>query len=118
MLLEEKYSEIPNLSKTAVKPLTTGVIKSDIITDNIDIKKNTGCLNSVGIVISNASAKWKDIQACNTLENINLNIIPGRLVAIIGPVGAGKVYKIIMNNYFYIYLNNCKINDYRVHYYK
>lgn len=100
MLLGEKDSEIPNLSKSAVKPLTIGVIKSDIITDNIDIKKNTGCLNSFGIVISNASAKWTDVQACNTLENINLNIIPGRLVAIIGPVGAGKVHKIIMNKLF------------------
>lgn len=102
MLLEEKDSKIPNLSKSAVKPLTIGVIKSDIITDNIDIKKNTECLNSFGIVISNASAKWTDIQACNTLENINLNIIPGRLVAIIGPVGAGKVHKIIMNKLFYL----------------
>ncbi|XP_008187158.1 probable multidrug resistance-associated protein lethal(2)03659 isoform X2 [Acyrthosiphon pisum] len=89
MLLEEKDSKIPNLSTSAVKPLTIGVIKSDINTDNLDIKKNP-CSNGFGIVFSNASAKWTDIQTCNTLENINLNIIPGRLVAIIGPVGSGK----------------------------
>lgn len=45
-----------------------------------------------GIVMSNASAKWTDGQIDNTLENINLTVTPGRLVAIIGPVGAGKVY--------------------------
>jgi len=42
--------------------------------------------------MSNASAKWTDGQIDNTLENINLTVTPGRLVAIIGPVGAGKVY--------------------------
>jgi len=44
--------------------------------------------------MSNASAKWTDAQIENTLENINLTVTPGRLVAIIGPVGAGKVYLI------------------------
>jgi len=48
--------------------------------------------NNFGIVISNASAKWTDAQIDNTLENINLTVTPGRLVVIIGPVGAGKVY--------------------------
>lgn len=48
-------------------------------------------LNDLGIVISNATAKWTDSQTENSLENINLTVIPGRLVAIIGPVGSGKV---------------------------
>ncbi|XP_025204473.1 probable multidrug resistance-associated protein lethal(2)03659 isoform X2 [Melanaphis sacchari] len=89
MLLEEKDSEIPNILKSA-KPLKIEAIESDNITDNIDVKKNTKSLNGVSIVISNATAKWTDNQTSNTLENINLNIIPGSLVAIIGPVGAGK----------------------------
>lgn len=93
MLLEEKDSKIPNLSKSTVDPLTINVVESDINTENINIKEKTGCLNSVGIVISNASAKWTAVQTCNTLVNINLNITPGQLVAIIGPVGAGKVQK-------------------------
>jgi ATP-binding cassette subfamily C (CFTR/MRP) protein 4 len=46
----------------------------------------------LGIVISNATAKWTDAQTENSLENINLNVRPGRLVAVIGPVGSGKVY--------------------------
>lgn len=101
MLLEEKDSKIANLSKLAVKPLITKVTESHINTDNIDIKINSECLNSFGIVISNASAKWTNTQTCNTLKNINLNIKPGRLVAIIGPVGAGKVHKICINDYLY-----------------
>jgi len=43
------------------------------------------------IVVSNATAKWSDTQIDYTLDNINLTVKPGRLVAIIGPVGAGKV---------------------------
>ncbi|XP_026807567.1 probable multidrug resistance-associated protein lethal(2)03659 isoform X2 [Rhopalosiphum maidis] len=92
MLLEEKDSDIPNLSKS-VKPLTIGVLespKSDVITDNIDVEKNAIYLNNFSIFISNATAKWTDNKTCNTLENINVNIMPGSLVAIIGPVGAGK----------------------------
>lgn len=44
-----------------------------------------------GIVISNATAKWAVDQSENSLENINLTVGPGQLVAITGPVGAGKV---------------------------
>jgi len=42
-------------------------------------------------VVSNVTARWTDSQTDNTLENINLTVRAGRLVAIIGPVGAGKV---------------------------
>jgi len=49
-------------------------------------------LKSFDIVISNATAKWKNNLILNSLENINLNVRSGQLVAIIGPVGAGKVY--------------------------
>lgn len=98
MLLDEKNCKISNLSES-VKPLTIGVIESDIVKDNIDVKTKTERLiNMLGIVISNATAKWTDIHTINTLENINLNIVPGRLVAVIGPVGAGKVNKIYINN--------------------
>lgn len=45
----------------------------------------------LGLYISNASAKWTDTQEDNSLKNINLTVRPGKLVAIIGPVGAGKV---------------------------
>lgn len=48
-------------------------------------------MGNFGIVISNATAKWTDDQNENSLENINLTVGAGRLVAITGPVGAGKV---------------------------
>lgn len=65
-------------------------MSNDIINENDTAVK----LSNFGIVMSNASAKWTDAQIDNTLENINLTVKPGRLVAIIGPVGAGKVYLI------------------------
>jgi len=71
------------------------LIADDHITNNSnDIENNKeydNSLNSHGIVILNTSAKWTDVQTNNTLENINLTINSGSLVAIIGPVGAGKV---------------------------
>jgi len=67
------------------------------VTNNINGNLNdTEQLSNFGIVISNATAKWSDTQTDNTLENINLIVKPGRLAAIIGPVGAGKVQLIII----------------------
>lgn len=43
------------------------------------------------IVISNATAKWSQDQTENTLNDIGLTVEPGRLAAIIGSVGSGKV---------------------------
>lgn len=90
MLYEEKDDHAVNLSKIN-KTMT-----NDIETDSIDneIYKSlsmTQRTKPFGIIISNATAKWTSSQTENTLENINLNVKPGRLVAIIGPVGAGKV---------------------------
>lgn len=48
-------------------------------------------VNDFDIEISRATAKWTDNHITNSLENINLKVNPGRLVAIIGPVGSGKV---------------------------
>jgi len=72
------------------------VIKSLIADDKIknDYKKfenETELDGDNGIVILNVSAKWMDDQISNTLEKINLTVRPGRLLAIIGSVGAGKV---------------------------
>ncbi|KAI9582553.1 probable multidrug resistance-associated protein lethal(2)03659 [Glossina fuscipes] len=45
---------------------------------------------SSGVLIENLSAKWDTNSSENTLQTINLHIKPKRLVAVIGPVGAGK----------------------------
>jgi len=55
-------------------------------------KEDMDRLGNFGIDVLNASAKWVLNQPDNSLNNINLTVRPERLVAIIGPVGAGKVY--------------------------
>ncbi|XP_057661013.1 probable multidrug resistance-associated protein lethal(2)03659 isoform X1 [Diorhabda carinulata] len=49
-------------------------------------KKN----KSVGVYLENASAKWGSSQDENTISNINFNVGPQQLVAIVGAVGSGK----------------------------
>ncbi|KYN28544.1 hypothetical protein ALC57_02034, partial [Trachymyrmex cornetzi] len=42
------------------------------------------------ISIKNGSAKWQGYERENTLHNININVRPNELIAIVGQVGAGK----------------------------
>lgn len=42
------------------------------------------------ISIENGSAKWLDYEREDTLQNINMKVRPGELIAIVGQVGAGK----------------------------
>lgn len=46
--------------------------------------------NEKGIFLRNASAKWIKNFTENTLNTITMCVKPGRLTAVIGPVGAGK----------------------------
>ncbi|CAG9840903.1 unnamed protein product [Diabrotica balteata] len=43
-----------------------------------------------GIHLKNASAKWLKSSPENNLEKINMEVTPGNVVAIVGPVGSGK----------------------------
>jgi len=75
-------------------------IVDDQIANNFnDFENKTESVKSHGIVVLNTSAKWTDVQNNNTLENINLTVKSGHLVAVIGPIGAGKVILIK----FYLY---------------
>lgn len=70
----------------------THITNHNIAIHSKDLTKNITEFNDTnGIVILNASAKWTDDQTYNTLEKINLTVRPRGLVAVIGPVGAGKV---------------------------
>jgi len=91
-LYEEKDSQVANRSKAekAANGVKRSIVINDQVTPNIQNDINEQ-LNDLGIVVSNVTAKWTDAQTENSLENINLTVSPGRLVAIIGPVGAGKV---------------------------
>jgi len=42
------------------------------------------------ISIENANAKWLEDEKEETLQNINIKVRPGELIAIVGQVGAGK----------------------------
>ncbi|XP_066155396.1 probable multidrug resistance-associated protein lethal(2)03659 [Euwallacea fornicatus] len=42
------------------------------------------------VVLKNVCAKWSEEAIENTLENISLSITSNQLVAVVGPVGAGK----------------------------
>jgi len=57
----------------------------------INYENGTEQLSHFGVTFINVSVKWTASQTNNTLENIHLIIKPNRLVAIVGPVGAGKV---------------------------
>ena len=54
------------------------------IVTNDDNKNDTVTLEKV-------TGKWNKDENEDTLANINLNLKSGQLVAIIGPVGSGKV---------------------------
>ncbi|XP_054272885.1 probable multidrug resistance-associated protein lethal(2)03659 [Macrosteles quadrilineatus] len=43
-----------------------------------------------GITVTNAMARWTPEVADDSLSHINLRVVPGKLTAIIGPVGSGK----------------------------
>jgi len=110
MLYEEKDSQVANRSKAdkAANNIRKPIIINDNITLNIDDNQDGNeYSNDLGIVVSNVTAKWTDAQTENSLENINLTVKPGRLVAIIGPVGAGKVTETIKNN---------KLNNINLHF--
>ncbi|GLV39331.1 uncharacterized protein CBL_20420 [Carabus blaptoides fortunei] len=52
---------------------------------NNDDKKDTYSLR-----LDNLSAKWNEASSEPTLSNVNLTVEKGKLIGIIGPVGAGK----------------------------
>ena len=57
------------------------------------------------VKMENIEGKWNQEETEKTLKNINLELKPGQLVAVIGPVGSGKVgincwiYRLILNKF-------------------
>ncbi|CAI6363623.1 unnamed protein product [Macrosiphum euphorbiae] len=94
LLLGEK-DQISKCSSKSDTSVENDVIQSLIVDDDItnnskDFKNNTKLDDDFSIVILNATAKWANDQNSNTLEKINLIARTGRLLAVIGSVGAGK----------------------------
>ncbi|XP_060872288.1 probable multidrug resistance-associated protein lethal(2)03659 isoform X2 [Metopolophium dirhodum] len=93
LMLEELDYQIPNSCSNSDKSIEDNVEQTtfdNIANNSKSFENNTEFVNSHDIVISKAFAKWLENQDSNTLENINLTVSPGRLVAVIGPVGSGK----------------------------
>lgn len=91
-MCEEKHKQQSINRKKTINEFEKSIDGSSMVSnDNNSNENGTEQLRNFSIVISNATAKWSYTQTDNTLENIYLTVIPGRLAAIIGPVGAGKV---------------------------
>lgn len=86
LLCDEKDHK-PSISS---KPENTATDCVKMSTINHD-KSENGKIDHASLVISNATAKWIYDQPDNSLNDISLTVKPGRLIAIIGSVGSGKV---------------------------
>jgi len=71
------------------------------LNENIPLTQSSSTITDTSILMKNVSASWTTTKIVNTLHNINIQIKDKKLYAIIGPVGAGKVYLL---NTFYIYM--------------
>lgn len=60
--------------------------------DLVDQKGDYKIVNepNYSVSIENGNAKWLDYEREDTLQNINLKVHPGELIAIVGQVGSGK----------------------------
>uniref|UniRef100_A0A1L8DV41 Putative peptide exporter abc superfamily protein n=2 Tax=Nyssomyia neivai TaxID=330878 RepID=A0A1L8DV41_9DIPT len=83
--------KVPNSTQSTI---TKGSIEDMKYIDSheslADVGKGNGIVNPVGITIKELVAKWDPLVAENTLQDVSLQIKQATLMAIIGPVGAGK----------------------------
>lgn len=84
-----KFLMYDETSLAITQNVNDGIMRTDSLmrTDSISDPKRK---RRKGIIMKNATAKWQPNAAENTLTNLNLKVTPGRLVAVIGPVGSGK----------------------------
>ncbi|XP_026807194.1 probable multidrug resistance-associated protein lethal(2)03659 isoform X3 [Rhopalosiphum maidis] len=90
LLREEKDERSITQMKTKNGFENAKLNDGNTVSNNIINQDATEQSNDFCIVVSNITAKWTESQTDNTLENINLTVKHGHLIAIIGPVGAGK----------------------------
>jgi len=70
----------------------TSVAKnSTVITCDEASKMEKKDSKTLGIRITNVTAQWMPQSQEKTLSKVTVDIKPGMLVAVIGPVGSGKV---------------------------
>jgi ABC-type multidrug transport system fused ATPase/permease subunit len=77
----------PTSEKT--KPKSVGSIDTQTRGDHTETENSLEF--SGGIKITSVTAKWTEDLPENTLTDVSLEVRPGGLMAVIGPVGSGKV---------------------------
>lgn len=80
MLYDEIYTK--DLLRKSEKSNDNNLTPLKIIADNNSTQE--------GIKIKSLNARWNKESTDLSLENINLHTYPGKLLAVIGPVGSGK----------------------------
>jgi len=77
-------------TKVSLKRLENFLLLDEMQSSNKRTTKDVKKDQKYGVYIRNGSAKWIPDPITDTLINISLCVKPGRLCALIGPVGSGK----------------------------
>ncbi|XP_044752072.1 probable multidrug resistance-associated protein lethal(2)03659 isoform X2 [Coccinella septempunctata] len=67
--------DVEESTETSMNGVDTSIAKKDV---------------DIGIFMKNGWAKWSEASMDNTLSEITFSVTPGKLLAVIGPVGSGK----------------------------
>ncbi|GFG28327.1 hypothetical protein Cfor_09080 [Coptotermes formosanus] len=77
-------------TKVSIKRLENFLLLEEMQNSNNRIMNNGEQDQKFGVCIRNGSAKWTPNSITDTLSHISLCVKPGKLCAVIGPVGSGK----------------------------
>ncbi|CAH2068680.1 unnamed protein product, partial [Iphiclides podalirius] len=80
---KEKLDEAKGNGNATIAPLESGEEDDEELAMRVEE-------DARGVRLKHATAKWIVSNAENTLTDMSLTIKPGKLIAVIGPVGAGK----------------------------